>query len=147
MTSIACKMLWHTPLATAAKRRHTKRANGHFRLWKPSIRIHSNYICPISSDLLKPSTNSATTMLRWDEKKETPMQSLTLRSRIGKDGILKLETAIGMPNTDVEVVLVVNPLKKSRKIKSAPAKGNWPEGFFEKTFGSIPDFPLRESQG
>lgn len=75
------------------------------------------------------------------------MQSLTLRSRIDKNGILKLETSIGMPNTDVEVILVVNPLKKSRKTKAAPAKGNWPEGFFEKTFGSIPDFPLRESQG
>ena len=75
------------------------------------------------------------------------MQSLTLHSRTGKDGILKLEMPIGIPNTDFEVVLVVNPLKKGHKPKTASPKGNWPEGFFEKTFGSIPDFPLRESQG
>ena len=66
------------------------------------------------------------------------MQSVTLRSRISKDGILKLETPIGMPNTDVEVVLVVNPLEKHL---------DWPEGFLEKFAGSMPDLPLRESQG
>ncbi|MBU4224747.1 MAG: hypothetical protein KKC71_02860 [Chloroflexi bacterium] len=75
------------------------------------------------------------------------MQSLTLHSRIGKDGILKLEAPIGLPDTDVEVILVVNPLKKGRKAKAIPKKRGWPEGFFEKTFGSVPDFPLRESQG
>lgn len=66
------------------------------------------------------------------------MQSLTLRSTIDKNGILKLETLIGMPNTDVEVVLVVNPLQKHL---------DWPKGFFEKFAGSMPDLPLRESQG
>lgn len=75
------------------------------------------------------------------------MQSLTLRSTIDKNGILKLETLIGMPNTDVEVVLVVNPLKKSSKSISVKKCSEWPKGFFERTFGSIPDFPLRESQG
>ena len=61
------------------------------------------------------------------------MQSLNLNSRTGKDGILKLEMPIGMPNTDFEVVLVVNPLKKGHKAKATPQKGKWPEGFFEKT--------------
>jgi len=75
------------------------------------------------------------------------MQSLTLRSRTGKDGILKLEMPIGMPNTDFEVILVVNPLKKGHKAKATSHKGDWPEGFFEKTFGSMPNFPMREPQG
>ncbi len=66
------------------------------------------------------------------------MQSLTLRSRIDENGILRLETPIGMPNTEVEVVWVVNPLEKDL---------NWPEGFFEKFAGSMPDLPLREPQG
>jgi hypothetical protein len=65
------------------------------------------------------------------------MQSITLRSRINKDGILKLEMPIGMPNTDVEVVLVVNPLKQHL---------DWPEGFLEKFAGSMPDLPLEDWQ-
>jgi hypothetical protein len=75
------------------------------------------------------------------------MQSLTLHSRIGKDGILKLEAPIGLPDTDVEVILVVNPLKKGRKAKAIPQKGGWPEGFFERFAGSMPDLPVREPQG
>ena len=32
------------------------------------------------------------------------------------------------------------------EIKETDANG-WPIGFFERTFGSIPDLPERESQG
>lgn len=68
------------------------------------------------------------------------MQSLTLHTRVGQDGILKLETPIGLRNTELDVVLVLNP------ITGKDTKG-WPPGFFERTFGCIPDFPDRASQG
>ena len=67
------------------------------------------------------------------------MQSLTLHTRVGKDGILKIETPIGLKDTELDVVLVLNPTGKEAK--------SWPSGFFERTFGSIPDLPDRASQG
>lgn len=66
------------------------------------------------------------------------MRSLTLRSRIDKNGILKLKMPVGMSNMDVEIILVVNPLQKHL---------DWPDGFVERFAGSMPDLPLRESQG
>jgi hypothetical protein len=72
------------------------------------------------------------------------MQSLTLHTRVGKDGILKLETPIKFKDTEVDVVLVVNTSTVKSKTKK---EKDWPLGFFEKTFGSIPDFPDRAPQG
>jgi len=70
------------------------------------------------------------------------MQSLNLHTHIGKDGILKVEMPAKFRDSEVDVVLVVNPAKPSNKSKTKKAKG-WPPGFFERTFGSIPDFPER----
>jgi len=66
------------------------------------------------------------------------MQSINLHARVGKDGILKLQTPIKYKNAEVEVILVVN---------LSYAEKGWPPGFFEQTFGSIPDFPERAPQG
>lgn len=75
------------------------------------------------------------------------MQSLTLHTYVGKDGILKLETPIGIKETELEVILVVNPLKKKRTAKPEPAKG-WPPGFFTEVVGGWQGKPLvREPQG
>ena len=71
------------------------------------------------------------------------MQSLTLHTRVGKDGILKLETPIKFKDIEVDVVLVVNTSTVKSKTKK---EKDWPLGFFEKTFGSIPDFPDRAPQ-
>jgi hypothetical protein len=68
------------------------------------------------------------------------MQSLTLHTRVGKDGILKLETPIGIKDTELDIILILNPTTSQK------SKG-WPPGFFERTFGSIPDFPDRGAQG
>jgi hypothetical protein len=72
------------------------------------------------------------------------MQSLTFHTRVGKDGILKLKTPIKFRDAEVDVVLVVNTSTVKNKTKK---KKGWPPGFFEKTFGSIPDFPARAPQG
>ena len=47
---------------------------------------------------------------------------------------------------DIEVIIW--PLDKSEVKQSVETDANgWPIGFFERTFGSIPDLPERESQG
>ncbi len=68
------------------------------------------------------------------------MQSITLHTRVGKDGILKLETPIGMSDTELEVVLVLNPIIES--------VAGWPPDFFTEVVGEWQGEPLvREPQG
>ena len=70
------------------------------------------------------------------------MQSLTLHTRVGKDGILKIETPIGIANTDVEIVLVVNPMEEAYPTLE------WPANFFTEIVGGWEGAPLvREPQG
>jgi len=70
------------------------------------------------------------------------MQSLTLHTRVGKDGILKVETPIGMSNMELEVILIVNPLPGSHP------SVEWPPGFFTEIIGGWEGKPLvREPQG
>ena len=69
------------------------------------------------------------------------METITLHSRVGADGLLKLQVPLHLTNTELEVVLVVQP------VSTAEAHG-WPPGFFEQTYGSLRDQPLvREPQG
>ncbi len=66
------------------------------------------------------------------------MQTIKLDSYVGKDGILKLEVPLAITNTDLEVVVVVQP-KPQRE---------WPVGYFDETAGSLADDPLeRPDQG
>lgn len=46
------------------------------------------------------------------------------------------------------VEIIIWPLEKSEAKQAFETDANgWPLGFFESTFGSIPDFPERECQG
>jgi hypothetical protein len=79
------------------------------------------------------------------------MQSMTLRSRVGRDGILRLEVPVGLADADTEVMVIVQPLNppadKAPEDRSPEALG-WPPGFFEQTFGCLRDELLvREPQG
>lgn len=70
------------------------------------------------------------------------METITLHSRVGADGLLKLQVPVKLTNTDLEVVLIVQP------VASAGLELGWPSGFFEQTYGSFRDQPLvREPQG
>ncbi|MGA2490164.1 MAG: hypothetical protein ABSF99_08255 [Anaerolineales bacterium] len=70
------------------------------------------------------------------------MQSLTLRTHVGKDGVLKLETPVGVKNTDLEIILVVNPIEAGKPVSE------WPVGFFTEVIGGWKGTPfVRESQG
>jgi hypothetical protein len=65
------------------------------------------------------------------------MQTIRVSEKTGKDGTLLLRIPLGMPEAEVEVVVVVQP-----KVTSAPAtppdKQGWPAGYFDLA-GSITD--------
>jgi len=75
------------------------------------------------------------------------MDSIKLRSHVGPDGILKLEVPVGVVNTDLDVVVSVEPVDNGAGGKTLEELG-WPKGFFEETAGAWAGEPLvREPQG
>jgi len=64
------------------------------------------------------------------------MQSITLHSHVGEDGILHLDIPVGLTDAELEVTVTV------QAVDSTPEGKGWPPGFFEKTFGSLRDDPL-----
>ena len=75
------------------------------------------------------------------------MQSITLHSHVGEDGILQLSVPVGMTDVDLEVVVIVQPIVKTEWAKT-PEELGWTPGFFERTFGAWEGEPLtREDQG
>jgi hypothetical protein len=66
------------------------------------------------------------------------MQSIMLSSRVGQDGVLKLSVPVGLPDMEMEVMIIIQPVTQP----------GWPPAFFEHTFGCLRGEPLvRESQG
>ncbi len=57
------------------------------------------------------------------------METITLHSRVGADGLLKLQVPVKVTNTELEVVLIVQP------VASAEHSLGWPPGFFEEVAG------------
>jgi hypothetical protein len=71
------------------------------------------------------------------------MQSIKLQSHAGADGLLKLEVAVGMADTDFEVVVIVQPIAKAASLPTTtPEDLGWPPGFFERTYGILADDPI-----
>lgn len=67
------------------------------------------------------------------------MESITVRSRVGKDSILHLDIPVEMAETDIEVTVTIQ--------KITPRRG-WIPGFFEEVIGGWVGEPLeREEQG
>ena len=70
------------------------------------------------------------------------METITLNSHVGADGILKLQVPVKVTNADLEVVLIVQP------VTAAPSQLGWPDGFFEEVAGGWQGGQLvREDQG
>jgi hypothetical protein len=80
---------------------------------------------------------------------EKPMQSLKLQAHVGADGVLRLELPIGLSNTDVEVLIVLQPMQPTTIMSPTETeKLGWPPGFFEQTYGSLRDeLLMREPHG
>jgi hypothetical protein len=62
------------------------------------------------------------------------MVTIPLKTRIRPDGTLDLRLPTGLPESDVEVVVVIQP---------AAAPSAWPEGLFERTYGAFAECPCR----
>ena len=65
------------------------------------------------------------------------------KTRTDKDGMLSLAIATGLPDSEVEVVVVVEAAQGT-----AAPPDEWPEGYCAETFGSLRDAGLeRPPQG
>jgi hypothetical protein len=66
------------------------------------------------------------------------MVTIPVKTRLEANGTLNLRVPTGLPESDVEVVVIVQPI-------SAHA---WPKDFFEMTYGAFADQPIeRPDQG
>jgi hypothetical protein len=71
-----------------------------------------------------------------------PSKTIETRAHTIKDGRLNLSLDVEVPDVDVAVVVTVTPVA----IGSCVDENGWPEGFFERVAGSMPEL-LRGSQG
>ena len=68
------------------------------------------------------------------------MTSISVKTRVKPDGTLQVAVPTGLPESDVDVLLVIQPLDTGgTNARSAPS---WPTGFFDDTFGSLADNAL-----
>jgi hypothetical protein len=74
-------------------------------------------------------------------------QTLRVRSRVEKDGMLHLHLPVGTAHAEYEVVVILQPA--SAEGQPEPADNNsWPPGFIDATAGSIQDESfVRQPQG
>lgn len=69
------------------------------------------------------------------------MQSITVQSHIGNDGILRLQVPVGLKDVDVQVTLALEEAHQNSAAKS-PEDLGWPPEFFEATYGCLKDDPV-----
>jgi hypothetical protein len=72
------------------------------------------------------------------------MRTVQFHSHVGADGVLKVEVPVGLPDADLDVVVIVSPATATEQTTD----GNWPPNFFEDTFGCLAESLLeRPLQG
>jgi hypothetical protein len=69
------------------------------------------------------------------------MVTIAAKGRVSRDGTLDLRVTTGLSETDVEILLVLEPLLSTRA-QTPSSKASWPERFLESTFGSLRDNPI-----
>ncbi len=62
--------------------------------------------------------------------------------KAGRDGILHLDIAVGDPDAEFEVVVVLQPRVHAETLETPESLG-WPPRYFEETAGSIQDPTFR----
>jgi hypothetical protein len=71
------------------------------------------------------------------------MKTIRLTSHVGNDGILSLPLPDEMKGQNLEILVVLQPIKKS-----SINENGWPLDFFEKTYGATAHDPIeRPPQG
>jgi hypothetical protein len=63
------------------------------------------------------------------------MVTIPVKTHLEADGILNLRLPTGLPETDVEVLVVVQPVETRAN--------KWPEDFFQDTYGAFADHPIK----
>jgi hypothetical protein len=69
------------------------------------------------------------------------MISIHLKTHAGPDGTVNLTVPTGFHETDLDVLVVLNPVEATGQNGPA-ATAVWPAGFFEETYGSCQQEPL-----
>jgi hypothetical protein len=69
------------------------------------------------------------------------MQTITMKARADRDGVVKLEIPTDLADREVEIVLVMQALDKEPLDDMG-----YPIGYFEETYGSFADEPLERKQ-
>lgn len=74
------------------------------------------------------------------------MKTVTLRSHVGSDGVLRLEVPVDFKDADLEIILVIQPQDVAPQ---KPEDLGWPPGFFEQTYDALADDAMffRHDQG
>ena len=62
------------------------------------------------------------------------MRSILIRSRVGADGILHLDVPSDLPETEVDVMVIVQPVSQSDPGRTEELA--WSTAFFESVVGS-----------
>jgi hypothetical protein len=73
--------------------------------------------------------------------REGVMETLKFKTRVGSDGVVKLEIPTDLRDQEVEIVLVMQPLA----VEPLDNMG-YPIGYFEETYGMFADEPLKRNQ-
>lgn len=74
------------------------------------------------------------------------MQTITLRSRVGSDGVLHLDIPSDYTDAELDVTVTVRPVHVEMTTNAAMM--NWPPGFFENVIGAWKGEPfVREEVG
>ena len=68
------------------------------------------------------------------------MISVKTKAHVGPDGTLAVQVPTSLPEMDVEVTVLVQPVPAGTT--PTPEELGWPPGFFERTFGSLRGDPL-----
>ena len=71
------------------------------------------------------------------------MQTMTLHSHAGSDGILHFNVPVDLVDTEFKVTVMLQPIISDSKSKT-PEELGWTPGFFETTYGAWEGELIRE---
>ena len=75
------------------------------------------------------------------------MKSIQLKSNVGKDGILRLQIPINIPEQEIELIIVMQPVNKQIKKQYPTVEKGWPDSFFTDVVGTWSGDLVRPPQG
>jgi hypothetical protein len=74
------------------------------------------------------------------------MHTVMLNSRADAEGFLHLKVPVALPNAEIKVTIILQPILPV-SADQTPEELGWSPGFFEETFGAWEGELERESQG